>query len=299
MKINYSQEVQAALNGCKPVLALESTIIAHGMPYPKNLEFAHQAESLCRNQGVVPATVAIINGQVYVGLEKNQIELISKDVLVKKISRRELGFALSRKLHGAVTVSATMHIAHSAGIRVFSTGGIGGVHRGVENTLDISEDLSALGSIPMIVVSAGAKAILDIGRTLEYMETSGVTVVGYKTNEFPSFYSRHSGFQGIYQVDSAESIANIHQKNLECGLLSALLVANPIQEKDEIPAQEIEAIITSACSKALENNISGKELTPYLLAEIVRKTEGRSLDSNRALALNNVALGAEISLKVH
>ena len=297
MKINYSQEVQAALDGCKPVLALESTIIAHGMPYPKNLEFAQQAESLCKNQGVVPATVAIINGQVYVGLEKNQIELISKEPLVKKISRRELGFALSRKLHGAVTVSATMHIAHSAGIRVFATGGIGGVHRGVENTLDISEDLSALGSIPMIVVSAGAKAILDIGRTLEYLETSGVLVVGYKTNEFPSFYSRRSGFQGLYQVDSAETIANIHQENLECGLLSALLVANPIQKKDEIPAQDIEEIITSACTSALENNVSGKNLTPYLLAEIVRKTNGRSLDSNRALALNNVALGAEISLK--
>ena len=298
MKINYSQEVQAALDGCKPILALESTIIAHGMPYPKNLEFAQQAESLCKNQGVFPATVAIINGQVYVGLEKNQIELISKEPLVKKISRRELGFALSRKLHGAVTVSATMHIAHSAGIRVFATGGIGGVHRGVENTLDISEDLSALGSIPMIVVSAGAKAILDIGRTLEYMETSGVTVVGYKTNEFPSFYSRRSGFQGVCQVDSAETIANIHQENLECGLASALLVANPIQKKDEIPAQDIEKIIASACSSALENNVSGKKLTPYLLAEIVRKTNGRSLDSNRALALNNVALGAEISLKV-
>ena len=297
MKINYSQEVQAALDGCKPVLALESTIIAHGMPYPKNLEFAQQAESLCKNQGVVPATVAIINGQVYVGLEKNQIELISKEPLVKKISRRELGFALSRKLHGAVTVSATMHIAHSAGIRVFATGGIGGVHRGVENTLDISEDLSALGSIPMIVVSAGAKAILDIGRTLEYLETSGVLVVGYKTNEFPSFYSRRSGFQGVCQVDSAETIANIHQENLECGLASALLVANPIQKKDEIPAQDIEEIITSACTSALENNVSGKNLTPYLLAEIVRKTNGRSLDSNRALALNNVALGAEISLK--
>ena len=231
MKINYSQEVRTALNDCKPVLALESTIIAHGMPYPKNLEFAQQAESLCRNQGVIPATVAIINGQVYVGLKKNQIEFISKEPLVNKISRRELGFSLSKKLPGAVTVSATMHIAHSAGIRVFATGGIGGVHRGVENTLDISEDLSALGSIPMIVVSAGAKAILDIGRTLEYMETSGVTVVGYKTNEFPSFYSRRSGFQGLYQVDSAETIANNHQDNLDCGMVSAQMVDNPIHKK--------------------------------------------------------------------
>ena len=299
MKIHYSNEVQSALNDHKPILALESTIIAQGMPYPHNLEFAQQAESICRDQGAVPATIAIINGEIYVGLEKDQIELIARDPSVKKFSRRELGIALSENWHGAATVSATMHIARSAGIRVFATGGIGGVHRGAEDTFDISEDLTALGSIPMVVVSAGAKAILDIGRTLEYLETIGVVVVGYKTSEFPAFYSRHSGFHGIHQVNSAKHIALMYRNHTVSGLHSALVVANPVSEKDEIPARDMERIIASACTSAQEKNISGKKLTPYLLAEIVRATEGRSLKTNRALALNNVGLGAEISREVH
>ena len=299
MNIHYSNEVQAALNDYKPILALESTIIAQGMPYPHNLEFAQQAESICRDQGAVPATIAFINGEVCVGLEKDQIELIARDPSVKKISRRELGLALSEKWNGAVTVSATMHIALSAGIRIFSTGGIGGVHRSAEDTFDISEDLTALGSIPMVVVSAGAKAILDIGRTLEYLETLGVVVVGYKTSEFPAFYFRHSGFHGIHQVDSAKHIARMYRNHTGCGLHSALLVANPVSKKDEIPARDIEGIIAAACTSAQEKNISGKKLTPYLLAEIVRATGGHSLETNRALALNNVGLGAKISREVH
>ena len=298
MKIYYSEEVQNAFNEQRPILALESTIISHGMPYPQNLDFLKEAESLCRNHGVAPATIAIISGKIYIGIENKQIEIITREPSVKKISRREIGTALSKKRHGAVTDSATMQIAYNVGIKVFATGGIGGVHRDVENTLDISEDLTALGTIPMIVVSAGAKAILDIGRTLEYLETIGVPVLGYKTSEFPAFYSRRSGYIGIEKINSTNDIVDIYQKHTNFNLSSSILVANPIPKKDEIPVNDINKIIKSACSDARNNRVSGRQLTPYLLAKIVRKTNGKSLDANIALALNNVRIGAKISKKI-
>ena len=298
MKINYSTEVQRAKKSGLPILALESTIISHGMPYPDNVEFALKAESICKQQGVVPATIAVISGECCVGLEKAQIEFIAKDVSIKKVSRRELGIAISKKWSGGTTVSATMHIAHQSGISVFSTGGIGGVHRDAELSFDVSEDLTALGSIPMVVVSAGAKAILDLPKTLEMLETLGIPVLGFETDEFPSFYSRNSGLHGLLFVESPDAVAHIYQKNMEAGLSASTLVVNPIPEKDEIPGDEIEKIIDGAIHDAQEKKITGKALTPFLLKAIVKKTDGRSLDANKALALNNIQLGIRISKKL-
>ena len=294
MKIHTSKDVQLALETGQPILALESTIIAHGMPFPDNLKFAQQGESLCRDQGVTPAMIAIINGEIHVGLEKDLLIFIAEDDGVRKTSRRELGIAISEKWDGATTVSSTMHIAHQLGISVFATGGIGGVHRGAEYSFDVSQDLSALAEIPMVVVSAGAKAILDLPKTIEMMETLGITILGYKTGEFPAFYSRESGILGIHSVGSDHEIANIYKANISSGISSAVLVANPVPEKDEIPRQEIESVIDRACKIAAELNIIGKNLTPYLLKEIEQKTGGRSLKANKLLALNNISLGINI-----
>ncbi len=295
MKINYSQEVKSAKDSGKPILTLESTIIAHGMPFPQSLDFANQAESLCRDSGVTPATIAILEGKIKVGLEQADLEFIANNDSVKKVSQREIGIALSEKWNGATTVSSTMHIAHIAGIPVFATGGIGGVHRGADLSFDISQDLTALSQIPMIVISAGAKAILDLPKTLEMIETLGITTLGYGVNEFPAFYSRESGCFGIHLISSPGNIAAIYKKNISAGLSSAVLVANPVPIENEIPASEIESIIDDACEAAKTQNILGKSLTPFLLKEIVEKTEGRSLETNKALALNNIKLGIEIA----
>ncbi len=233
MKIHTSKDVQLALKTGQPILALESTIIAHGMPFPDNLKFAQQGVSLCRDQGVTPAMIAIINGEIHVGLEKDLLIFIAEDDGVRKTSRRELGIAISEKWHGATTVSLTMHIAHQLGISVFATGGIGGVHRGAEYSFDVSQDLSALAEIPMVVISAGAKAILDLPQTIEMMETLGISILGYKTGEFPAFYSRESGILGIHSVGSDHEIANIYKANISSGISSAVLMANPVPEKDE------------------------------------------------------------------
>jgi len=294
MKINTSRDVQLALEAGQPVLALESTIVAHGMPFPDNLKFAQDGELLCRNRGVTPAMIAIINGEIHVGLEKELLVLIAEDDSVKKISRRELGIAIAEKWHGATTVSSTMHIAHKLGISVFATGGIGGVHRGAEYSFDISQDLSALAEIPMVVVSAGAKAILDLPKTIEMMETLGITILGYETDEFPSFYSRKSGVLGIHSVSSCYEIVNIYKENISSMLSSAVLVANPIPKKYEIPKEELESEIDRACKSAAKLNIIGKNLTPYLLKEIEQKTRGNSLRANKLLALNNISLGINI-----
>ena len=294
MKFHTSRDVQRALETGQPVLALESTIIAHGMPFPDNLEFAQEGELLCRDRGVIPAMIAIINGEIHVGLEKDLLFLIAHDDSVRKTSRRELGIAISEKWNGATTVSSTMHIAHQLGISVFATGGIGGVHRGADHSFDVSQDLLALAEIPMVVVSAGAKAILDLPKTIEMMETLGITILGYKTDGFPSFYSRESGVAGIHSVGSCHEIAAIYKENLSSGILSAVLVANPVPEKDEIPRHEIESVIDRACKSAAELNIIGKNLTPYLLKEIEQKTGGGSLKANKLLALNNISLGINI-----
>ena len=295
MKIRFSAEVESSLVAGMPVLALESTIIAHGMPHPDNVEFALESESICRQQGVVPATIAVIKGECCVGLEKAQIEFIAKDASTKKVSRRELGIAIAKKWSGGTTVSATMHIAHQSGLSVLSTGGIGGVHRGAEKTFDVSQDLISLSQIPMIVVSAGAKAILDLPKTLEALETLGIPVLGFETNEFPAFYSRNSGLCGLLRIESPREAAHVYRKNIETGLNMSTLVVNPVPEKDEIPDNEIENIICGAIKYAREKKIKGKDLTPFLLKEIVKKTDGRSLETNKALAINNVNLGIQIS----
>ena len=294
MKIHLSAEVESCLVAGKPVLALESTILTHGMPHPDNVEFALKAEFICRQQGVVPATIAVVNGKCCVGLEKKQIESIAKNPSTKKISRRELGVAMEKKWSGGTTVSASMHIAHRSGLDVFSTGGIGGVHRGAKNNFDVSQDLTALSQIPMVVVSAGAKAILDIPKTLEALETMGVPLLGFKTNEFPAFYSRNTGLFGVLRIETAGEVARIYQKNRDAGLGASTLVVNPVPTKDEIPTVKIEKIVDRAINVARENNIIGKDLTPFLLKEVVKKTGGKSLETNKALVLNNVRLGIQI-----
>ena len=295
MNLNLSTAVQTALEASQPLLAMESTIIAQGMPYPESLDFAQKAEALCREMGVVPATIAIINGVPQVGLDEAQLKFIAHDGSIRKVSRRELGIAASEQWSGATTVSATMHIAHMAGIPVFATGGIGGVHRGAEYSFDVSQDLTALREVPMIVVSAGAKAVLDLPKTIEMLETLGVCVVGYKTNTFPAFYSVDSGLEIPHRVNNAKKIVRLFQKTIETGMTKAILIANPVPLNHEIPRKEMEPVITGAVENARKTGIPGKEVTPFLLEQIVRATDGRSLKTNIALALNNVQLGANIA----
>lgn len=293
--LSYSTEVKEALSSGKPVLALESTIIAHGMPYPENLKFAQEAESLARNSGVIPATIAILNGQVCIGLDELQLEQLATDPTVGKVATREIGLTLAQKAHGATTVSATMRLAHLAGIKVFATGGIGGVHRGAEANFDISADLIELSRTSVMVVSAGAKAILDLPKTLEYLETMSVPVIGYGTSEFPAFYSRDSGIPISTRLDKPELIAAAFHHQTQLGISAGMLVANPLPEEYDIPFAEMDKHIMKALSAAEEAGISGKKLTPFLLGRIVELTGGRSLETNRTLALNNVRLGAEIA----
>ena len=294
-KLKYSKEVESARKKLKPVLALESTIIAHGMPFPQNLDFALEAESTCKSQGVTPATVAIIDGTVCVGLEKEELDLISRSKDIKKVSMRELGLATSLGWSGATTVSSTMHIAKRANIEVFATGGIGGVHRDVGQSFDISQDLAALSRISMVVVSAGAKSILDLPKTVELLETLGVSMVGFKTNEFPSFYSRSSGIKRVTKVDSVKKISEVFLNNRFLETLGATLVLNPAPAESEIPLEIMDPIIHSAMAELNKRRIEGKMVTPFLLSYIHEKTKGKSLDVNISLALNNVQLGSKIA----
>ena len=294
-KLKYSKEVESARKKLKPVLALESTIIAHGMPFPQNLDFALEAESTCKSQGVTPATVAIIDGTVCVGLEKEELDLISSSKDIKKVSMRELGLATSLGWSGATTVSSTMHIAKRANIEVFATGGIGGVHRDVGQSFDISQDLAALSRISMVVVSAGAKSILDLPKTVEILETLGVSMVGFKTSEFPSFYSRSSGIKRVTKVDSVKKISEVFLNNRYLETLGATLVLNPTPAESEIPIEIMDPIIHSAMAELNKRGIEGKMVTPFLLSYIYEKTEGKSLDANISLALNNIQLGSKIA----
>jgi len=296
--LSISPEVEHALSKKLPVLALESTIIAHGMPYPENIEFARTAESLARKSRVAPATIAIIDGNIHVGLDGDQLKILASSKNVDKIAVRDIAFAITQKLTGATTVSATMHLAHLAGIDVFATGGIGGVHRNDETTFDISQDLIELSRTPLIVVSAGVKAILDIPKTLEYLETIAVSVVGYQTNEFPAFYSRSSGSKLTAQFNKPFEIANTFRAHCELGLKSALLVANPVPKSNEIPKNVIDKYIEIALAECSEKNIIGKKVTPFLLKKIVELSNGESLKINIALALNNVKLGTQIAIKL-
>lgn len=292
--LQFSSHVAKAKNNRQPIIALESTIISHGMPYPENLETAKKLENIAWENGVTPATICLMDCKIKVGLEEDDLKTLAKSENVLKVSSRDIGNVLVGRRIGATTVAATMKAAYWAGIKVFATGGIGGVHRDVENTFDVSNDLIELSRNPVIVVSAGAKAILDLGKTLEYLETFGVPVFGYKTNKFPAFYSAASDLT-VDEIESTREISGIYKTNEELKIRTGMLIANPIPEDDEIPFEEMDEYIKKALKKAKENGISGRKLTPILLAEIVKITEGRSLETNIGLVENNVRLACEIA----
>ena len=291
--LDISPEVKAALEAGKPVGALESTIISHGLPYPKNVETALLVEQTLRDNGAVPATIAVIGGRLKAGLSKEEIEYLGKTGRgVAKASRRDLPALVARGADGATTVTTTMIIAHMAGIQAFATGGIGGVHRGAETTMDISADLEELAQTPVMVVCAGAKSILDLGLTLEYLETKGVPVIGYGTEELPAFYTRKSGFGVDYRVDSPEELAAMFAAQRDLGYKGGMLVTNPIPEEYAMPKDVIDAAIEQALRECKEQGIHGKETTPFLLARVVELTGGDSLESNIQLVLNNARVAA-------
>lgn len=297
--LDISPEVREALESGKPVVALESTIISHGMPYPRNVETALLVEQTIRENGAVPATIAIIGGRLKAGLSREQIEYLGKTGRgVAKASRRDISALVARGADGATTVTTTMMIAHMAGINVFATGGIGGVHRGAETTMDISADLEELGSTPVMVICAGAKSILDLGLTLEYLETKGVPVIGYGTDELPAFYTRHSGFSVDYRVDTPQELAAMFSAQLEMGLRGGMLVTNPIPEEYSMDKAVIDSAIEQALAEAKAAGIHGKETTPFLLAKVVELTGGDSLDSNIQLVLNNARLAAKTAAEL-
>lgn len=291
--LDIAPEVQQALQEGKPVVALESTIISHGMPYPKNVETALMVEQCIRDNGAVPATIAIIGGRLKAGLSHEEIEHLGKaGRAVTKASRRDLPAIVARGIDGATTVTTTMIIAHMAGIQIFATGGIGGVHRGAETTMDISADLEELAQTPVMVVCAGAKSILDLGLTLEYLETKGVPVIGYGTEELPAFYTRKSGFSVDYRVDSPKELADMFRAQRELNYKGGMLVTNPIPEEYSMDKEVIDAAIEQALKECKEQGIHGKETTPFLLAKVVELTGGDSLESNIQLVLNNAKIAA-------
>ena len=294
--LDIHPDVEKAIKNKEPVVALESTIISHGMPYPKNVETALMVEDTVRSNKAVPATIAIINGRLKVGLTNEEIEFLATNEEVKKVSRRDLPITVAQKLSGSTTVASTMIIASLAKIAVFATGGIGGVHRGAENTLDISADLEELANTNVCVVCAGAKAILDIGLTLEYLETKGVPVIGYKTSELPAFYSSESGFDVDYKIDSALEIAEILKTKWSLSIDGGVLVTNPIPVAFELESSMMNEAIIEAIIEANNENISGKEITPYLLSKVNELTEGKSLDANIKLIQNNANLASKIAL---
>ena len=296
MKIN--PVVLEALKNNQPVVALESTIISHGMPYPKNVETALRVEQVIKDHGAIPATIGIIDGEPIVGMTPEEIKLFGKTKGIAKASRRDLPVIYAKKLWAATTVASTMIIAAQAGIEIFVTGGIGGVHRGAQETMDISADLQELAKTNVTVICAGAKAILDLPLTLEYLETMGVPVLGYKTKELPAFYTAHSGLSIDYQIDSYKEAANIILEKRRNNLLGGILITNPIPEKYAMDSKIINDAIEKALHMADEQGIKGKEITPFLLKNIVELTGGDSLESNIQLVLNNAALGAEISKEV-
>ncbi len=292
----YSKEVQTAIQQKKPVLALESTIITHGLPYPHNLEMAHCVEALSREQGAVPATIAIMNGKIKIGLSEDELKQLVHDQSVIKASRRDIPFILNEKSNAGTTVAATLFCAHHAGIKVFATGGIGGVHRG--NDEDISADLIELARTPLAIVCAGAKIILDLPKTLEFLETFSIPVIGYRTHMLPAFYTAQTNYRLPTRVDDIKTLANIVSIHWQLGLSSGVLITNPIPLEDEIPANEIEPVINQALEKAHEQLITGKAVTPYLLTELCHATKGQSLKANLSLIKHNVRLGAELACEL-
>lgn len=296
-QFHRSSEFAKAVNINVPIVALESTVLTHGLPRPQNLQLAHDMERTVREEGAVPATIGFLDGQLHVGLEDAELERLANEVDVLKVGPRDFATVLTKKMHGGTTVAGTMLACKHANIKVFATGGIGGVHR--ESTFDISADLQALASIPMIVVCAGAKAILDLPATLEYLETMSVPVVGYGTDEFPAFYSRESGLDVSVRLNSPEEIVAFAKAHWEAGLQSAVLVANPAPETEAIPMSEMEPFIEQANREAHEQGIHGKEVTPFLLQRINELTSGKSMKANLALLLNNAHLAAQIAKSLH
>jgi pseudouridine-5'-phosphate glycosidase len=294
--LSLSADVAEALAQGRPVVALESTIISHGMPYPRNVEMALEVEGIVRDGGATPATIAVLDGVPRIGLDADQLELLASHPEVAKVSLRDLPHVMARRGHGATTVASTMRLAALAGIRVFVTGGLGGVHRGGATTMDISADLTELGQTDVAVISAGVKSILDIGLTLEALETRGVPVVGFGTDEFPSFYSRSSGHQAPLRVDTIEELAEMMRAKWDLGLAGAISVANPVPEDDEIPADEISGLIDQALAECEERGIHGKDITPFLLGRVVELSGGRSLETNIALVRSNARLGAALAV---
>ena len=297
--LDVAPEVAQAVAEGKPVVALESTIISHGMPYPQNVETALKVEQIIRDNGAVPATIAILGGRLKAGLTAEEIEYLGKQgQAVTKASRRDLAVLVARKADGATTVTTTMMIAHMAGIKIFATGGIGGVHRGAETTMDISADLEELASTPVMVVCAGAKSILDLGLTLEYLETHGVPVIGYGTKELPAFYTRKSGFEVDYRMDTPSEIAAAFHASQELGLKGGMLVTNPIPEEFAMDHDVINKAIDEAIAQANAQGIHGKATTPFLLAKVKELTGGDSLNSNIQLVFNNAKLAARTAAEL-
>lgn len=298
--LRLAPEIGEALSRSEPVVALESTVIAHGLPYPINVETARQCQQAVYEQRAVPATIAVIDGRAAVGLSEDEINIFAKGAapdgsLIEKISLNNLAAVSVKHGWGATTVAATLRVAHKAGIRVFSTGGIGGVHRGAAETFDISADLTALANTPVICVSAGAKAILDLPKTIELLETLGVPVIGYRTDELPAFYSRRSGLGLDITVETAEEAAHLAARHWETGATSALLVCVPVPEEFELSADEVERALKEALDEAARLNIRGKATTPFLLSRMERLSEGKTLESNRALLVNNAGVAARIA----
>lgn len=297
--LSITDEVQRALDENKPVVALESTIISHGMPYPQNVEMAKEVEQIVRENGAVPATIAIIDGKIKIGLNDEELEIMGNTEDIAKVSRRDMAQVVATKKLGATTVASTMICAEMAGIRFFVTGGIGGVHRGVEDTMDISADLEELAQTDVVVICAGAKSILDLDKTMEYLETKGVPVIGYQTDELPAFFTRESGIGLNASSDTTEEIASIAKTKYELALHGGIVVANPIPEEDAMDKDYIDGIIGDAVKEAQEKGIHGKESTPFLLSKVVENTDGKSLETNIKLVKNNAEIGTQIAVNYH
>lgn len=297
--ISINPEVKEALEKGMPVVALESTIISHGMPYPLNVESAKNSERIIRENGAVPATIAIINGVIKAGLTDEELDYMGKTKGIAKVSRRDMAAIVAKKLDGATTVATTMLVSGMVGIKVFATGGIGGAHRNAQETFDISADLQELANTDVAVICAGAKSILDIGLTLEYLETQGVPVLGYKTNDFPNFYTRKSGFKVDYRVDSPEEAANVIKTKWDLNLKGGVVIANPIPVEYEMDHEYITESINNALAEADKLSVKGKEVTPFLLAKLLKDTEGKSLASNMKLVYNNVDVASKIACEFY
>ncbi|MCR8978525.1 pseudouridine-5'-phosphate glycosidase [Brevibacillus laterosporus] len=295
--LTFTEEVAHALENKLPIVALETTIISHGMPYPQNIEMAKKVEQIIRDNGAVPATIGIMDGKIKIGLTDQELQEFATNKSVEKVSRRDFPYILATGKIGATTVAGTMIAAELAGIEMFATGGIGGVHREGEVTWDVSADLTELANTSVAVVCAGCKSILDIGRTLEYLETQGVPVVGYKTDEFPSFYSRKSGYGVDFKLDTPDSVASVMDTKWKLGMQGGMVISNPVPEESALPYDQIEAAIQQALTEAKENNIAGKKVTPFLLSKVKELTAGKSLETNIALVYHNAEVAAKIAVE--